>query len=324
MMDTKSKEKILVTGCAGFIGMHLSNVLAKNGYIVFGIDNINGYYDKSLKADRLNILKSNENFAFEKIDINDSVKLNDYFKIIKPDKVVNLAAQAGVRHSLIDPNSYIQSNVVGFMNVLEACRHTKVKGLIYASSSSVYGGNSLIPFSEIHNVDNPTSIYAATKKSNELMARSYNNLFGLKSTGLRFFTVYGPWGRPDMAYFIFTKRIFENKTIKLFNNGEMYRDFTYIDDIVYGIKSALKNNYDYEIFNLGNNKTEKITQMVKIIENKLSMKAKVELKPIQLGDIEKTYADIRKAKLMLDYSPKTKFENGLEKFIDWFCSYYKQ
>ena len=313
----------MVTGCAGFIGMHLSNVLVKNGYIVFGIDNINDYYDKSLKADRLNILKSNENFTFEKIDINDSVKLNDYFKIIKPDKVVNLAAQAGVRHSLIDPNSYIQSNVVGFMNILEACRYNKVKGLIYASSSSVYGSNSLIPFSEIHNVDDPASIYAATKKSNELMARSYNNLFGLKCTGLRFFTVYGPWGRPDMAYFIFTKRIFENKTINLFNNGEMYRDFTYIDDIVYGIKSALKNNYDYEIFNLGNNKAEKITQMVKIIENKLSIKAKVELKPIQLGDIEKTYADIRKAKLMLDYSPKTKFENGIEKFIDWFCSYYK-
>ena len=241
MKDKKIKEKILVTGCAGFIGMHLSNALVKNGYIVFGVDNLNNYYDKSLKLDRLNILKSNENITFEKIDIIDAVKLNDYFKIVKPDKVVNLAAQAGVRHSLIDPNSYIQSNVVGFMNILEACRHTKVKGLIYASSSSVYGGNSLIPFSEIHNVDNPTSIYAATKKSNELMARSYNNLFGLKSTGLRFFTVYGPFGRPDMAYYLFTKAIENGEEILVNNGGHMARDFTYIDDVVDGVLKLVRN-----------------------------------------------------------------------------------
>ena len=305
-MKAHLKESILVTGCAGFIGMHLSNDLLKSGHLVFGIDNINEYYDKSLKLDRLKILQSNKNFTFEKIDINDPVTLNDYFKISKPDKVVNLAAQAGVRYSIIDPNSYIQSNVVGFMNILEACRQNNVKGLIYASSSSVYGGNSLVPFSENHNVDNPTSIYAATKKANELMARSFYNLFGLRSTGLRFFTVYGPWGRPDMAYYIFTKRISENKTINVFNNGDMLRDFTYIDDIVFGIKSAIKNNYDFEIFNLGNNRAEKITEMIKIIEDKLNMEARVKLKPMQLGDIKKTYADINKAQLMLNYYPSKK------------------
>ena len=250
MIDEKSKEKILESsGCAGFIGMHLSKELIKSGHLVYGIDNMNNYYDKSLKLNRLKILESNENFKFEEIDITDALNLNNYFKIIKPDKVVNLAAQAGVRHSIIDPNSYIQSNVVGFMNILEACRNYNVKGLIYASSSSVYGGNILIPFSEKHSVENPTSIYAATKISNELMARSYYNLFGLKSTGLRFFTVYGPWGRPDMAYYIFTKKIYENKVIDVFNFGDMSRDFTYIDDIVQGLKSAVKINYDYEVFN---------------------------------------------------------------------------
>ena len=206
-MKNQYKEKILVTGCAGFIGMHLSKDLLKSGYLVFGIDNLNEYYDKSLKLNRLKILKSNENFKFEKIDINDYANLNDYFKVSKPDKVVNLAAQAGVRNSIIDPDSYVQSNVVGFMNILEACRHNKVKGLTYASSSSVYGGNSVVPFSEIHIVDNPTSIYAATKKSNELMARCYNNLFGLRSTGLRFFTVYGPWGRPDGILYFYKENL---------------------------------------------------------------------------------------------------------------------
>jgi UDP-glucuronate 4-epimerase len=321
-MENHLKEKILVTGCAGFIGMHLSNDLLKSGYLVFGIDNLNEYYDKSLKLERMKILKSNKNFTFEKIDINDAVKLNDYFNIIKPDKVVNLAAQAGVRNSIIDPNSYVQSNVVGFMNILEACRHNKVKGLIYASSSSVYGGNSFVPFSETHNVDNPTSIYAATKKSNELMARCYNNLFGLRSTGLRFFTVYGPWGRPDMAYYIFTKRISENKNINVFNNGDMYRDFTFIDDIVFGIKSAIKHNYDFEIFNLGNNKPEKITKMIKIIENKLNMKAIVKLKPMQLGDVKKTYADIKKAQVMLGYHPSKNLKSGLKDFVKWYFSYH--
>ena len=323
MKGRKSKDKILVTGCAGFIGMHLSNNLLKSGYSVFGIDNINGFYKKSLKLDRLKILKSDKNFTFEKIDINDGLKLNDYFRTCQPDKVVNLAAQAGVRNSIIDPNSYVQSNVVGFMNVLEACRHNNIKGLIYASSSSVYGGNSLVPFSENHNVDNPTSIYAATKKSNELMARCYNNLFGLRSTGLRFFTVYGPWGRPDMAYYIFTKRISENKNINLFNYGDMFRDFTFIDDIVFGIKSAIKNNYNYEIFNLGNNRPEKITKMIKIIQDELDMKAIVKLKPMQLGDVKKTYADIKKAQSMLGYNPSKDLKSGLGEFIDWYSSYHR-
>jgi UDP-glucuronate 4-epimerase len=322
-MKNTSKEKILVTGCAGFIGMHLCSSLLESGYLVLGIDNINEYYDSSLKLNRLKVLQNYEAFSFEKIDITDSIKLNNYFKINKPEKVVNLAAQAGVRNSITNPNSYIQSNVVGFMNILEACRHNDVKGLIYASSSSVYGGNNIVPFVETHKVENPTSIYAATKKSNELMARSYYNLFGLKSTGLRFFTVYGPWGRPDMAYFIFTKNISKNKPIEVFNSGDMIRDFTYVDDIIAGIKSAIINNYNSEIFNLGNNKTEKITQMIKIIENKLNIKAKVELKPMQLGDIKKTYADVNKAKLMLNYKPSTKFKNGMEIFIDWFCDYYK-
>ena len=322
MIAKKSKEKILVTGCAGFIGMHLSNDFLKSGHLVYGIDNINDYYDKSLKLDRLKILLSNKNFKFEKIDITDALNLNKYFKIIKPDKVVNLAAQAGVRYSITDPNSYIQSNVVGFMNVLEACRYYDVKGLIYASSSSVYGGNTLIPFSESHNVENPTSIYAATKLSNELMARSYYNLFGLKSTGLRFFTVYGPWGRPDMAYYLFTKKIFENEVIDVYNFGDMSRDFTYIDDIVRGIKSAVKNNYDYEVFNLGNNRAERLTSMIKIIENNLCIKAKVNLKPMQLGDIKKTYANLDKAENMLNYKPTTKFEFGMKEFINWFYQYY--
>ena len=323
MISRKSKDKILVTGCAGFIGMHLSIDLLKSGYLVFGIDNINGYYDKSLKLDRLKILRSYKNFTFDKIDINDGLKLNDYFKICQPDKVVNLAAQAGVRNSIVDPNSYVQSNVVGFMNVLEACRHNNIKGLIYASSSSVYGGNSLVPFSENHNVDNPTSIYAVTKKSNELMARCYNNLFGLRSTGLRFFTVYGPWGRPDMAYYIFTKKISENKNIDVFNSGDMFRDFTYIEDIVFGIKSAIKNNYNYEIFNLGNNKPEKITKMIEIIQNKLNKKAIVKMKPMQLGDVKKTYADIKKAQAMLAYNPSKDLKSGLGEFIDWYSSYYR-
>ena len=323
MKGRKSKDKILVTGCAGFIGMHLSNDLLKSGNLVFGIDNINGYYEKSLKLDRLKILKSNKNFTFEKIDINDGLKLNDYFRICQPDIVVNLATQAGVRNSIIDPISYVQSNVVGFMNVLEVCRHNNIKGLIYASSSSVYGGNSLVPFSEDHNVDNPTSIYAATKKSNELMARCYNNLFGLRSTGLRFFTVYGPWGRPDMAYYIFTKRISENKNINLFNHGDMFRDFTFIDDIVFGIKSAIKNNYNYEIFNLGNNRPEKITKMIKIIQDELDKKAIVKLKPMQLGDVKKTYADIKKAQAMLGYNPSKDLKSGLREFIDWYSSYHR-
>ena len=321
-MENHIKEKILVTGCAGFIGMHLSKALLKQGYDVIGVDNLNDYYDKRLKNDRLMILKKYDHFNFTKLDISSKKAIESVFKSHSIDKVVNLAAQAGVRYSLENPNSYIDSNVLGFMNILECCRHYDIKGLVYASSSSVYGGNTEIPFSENHNVDKPTSIYAATKKSNELMARCYNNLFGLRSTGLRFFTVYGPWGRPDMAYYIFTKRISENKNIDVFNYGDMFRDFTFIDDIVYGINSAVKNNYDFEIFNLGNNRAEKITKMIKIIEDKLNIEARVSLKPMQLGDIKKTYADIKKAQLMLDYNPSKNLKSGLNDFIDWYSSYY--
>ena len=244
--------------------------------------------------------------------------LENVFKMHNPNKVVNLAAQAGVRYSLINPHSYMESNILGFMNILECCRHYDVEGLVYASSSSVYGGNKKIPFSELDNVDSPVSIYAASKKANELMAHSYNHLFGIRSTGLRFFTVYGPWGRPDMAMYIFANKILKNEPIEVFNNGQMKRDFTFIDDIVDGIVSSIKKNYNKEIFNLGNNKSEDLMDIVSMIEKKIGKKAKVLFKPMQLGDVEKTYADIESAKQKLGYSPKTDVQEGIDKFIDWF------
>ena len=320
-MVNEEKEKILVTGCAGFIGMSLSKKMLEQKYNVLGIDNLNDYYSVELKKERLKVLKKYNSFDYLNVDLINKKLLEEIFEKNSIDKVVNLAAQAGVRYSLENPNSYVESNILGFMNILECCRNYGVKGLIYASSSSVYGGNTLVPFSETHDIVNPTSIYAATKISNELMARSYYNLFGLKSTGLRFFTVYGPWGRPDMAYYIFTKKIFENKKIEVFNFGNNSRDFTYIDDIVQGITSAIKNNYNCEVFNLGNNDTIKVTKMIKIIEEKLNLRAKIKLKPMQMGDIKKTYADITKAKRMLDYKPITKLKSGMEEFINWFCSY---
>ena len=254
-MSNQVKEKILVTGCAGFIGMHLSRALLELGYDVIGVDNLNHYYDFKLKNNRLMELKKYDNFIFSKVDLQDKEALDNIFKSYSIDKVVNLAAQAGVRYSLQNPTSYMESNVLGFMNVLESCRYHKIKGLVYASSSSVYGGNSKIPFSVNHNVDSPLSIYAVSKKTNELMAYSYNHLFGIRSTGLRFFTVYGPWGRPDMAMYIFTEKILKGEPIKVYNYGEMHRDFTYIDDIIDGIISSIKKNYDCEIFNLGNSKS---------------------------------------------------------------------
>ncbi len=315
------KEKILVTGCAGFIGMHLSRVLLELGHDVVGVDNLNHYYDAKLKNDRLLILKKFDNFNFAKLDISNEKDLENVFMKNRIDKVVNLAAQAGVRYSLENPSSYIESNVLGFMNILECCRRYNIKGLVYASSSSVYGGNKKIPFSELDRVDNPISIYASTKKSNELMAYSYNHLFKLNSTGLRFFTVYGPWGRPDMAMYIFVKKIIENKPIQLFNYGEMKRDFTFIDDIIGGIVSSINYNYKYEIFNLGNSKSENLMDVVSIIENKLGKKAIIELQKIQPGDVEKTYADIENARRKIEYSPKTNIEVGLGKFIDWYLEY---
>ena len=269
-MEHKNKEKVLITGCAGFIGMHLSKALLVDGLEVYGIDNLNDYYEVSLKKNRLNVLKEYNGFTFCKADIIDYETLKKIFEKFKPSKVVNLAAQAGVRYSLVNPHSYIQSNVLGFLNILECCRYFNVQGLIYASSSSVYGGNELVPFSENDLVDSPISIYAASKKSNELMAYTYNSLYDIRSTGLRFFTVYGPWGRPDMAMYIFTKKILNNEPIDVFNYGDMQRDFTYIEDIVNGVRLALNKNYKCEIFNLGNNRVENLKRVISHIEKELN------------------------------------------------------
>tara|TARA_B100001093_G_scaffold503156_1_gene557147 strand:+ start:767 stop:1735 length:969 start_codon:yes stop_codon:yes gene_type:complete len=322
-MNNKNKEKILVTGCAGFIGMHLCKRLLDLGYDVLGIDNLNDYYDVTLKLKRLSIIQSYDSFTFIKLDISEKNSLENLFKNYSPSKVVNLAAQAGVRYSLENPNSYIRSNILGFMNILECCRHYKVKGLIYASSSSVYGGNKKTPFSEHDNVDSPISIYAASKKANELMAFSYNHLFGLRSTGLRFFTAYGPWGRPDMAIYIFTSKLLNNKPIKVFNNGQMSRDFTFIDDIIDGILSSITKNYNCEVFNLGNNKSEDLMDVVSIIEKNLGKKASIQFMPMQLGDVKKTHADIEKSKMKLDFEPKINLEDGISRFLEWYIEYLK-
>ena len=322
-MKEKIKEKILVTGCAGFIGMSLCRKLLDLDYDVIGIDNLNDYYDVNLKLKRLSLLKKYKLFSFKKVDISDLVALESLFNNYSPDKVVNLAAQAGVRHSLVNPHSYVQSNVSGFMNILECCRHSGVEGLIYASSSSVYGGNKKTLLSESDNVDLPISIYAASKKANELMAFSYNHLFGLRSTALRFFTVYGPWGRPDMAMYIFASKIIKNEPIQVFNNGDMKRDFTYIDDIVDGIIASVKNNYNYEIFNLGNNRSESIMSVVSILEKKIGKKAIIKFKPMQQGDVKNTCADIDKSKSMLDYRPKINIDDGIKTFLDWYSEYLK-
>jgi UDP-glucuronate 4-epimerase len=320
-MKKINKDKILVTGCAGFIGMHLCKKLFEFGYNVVGLDNLNDYYDKNLKLQRLSLLSSSQSFNFINADITIMKDLEDAFKKHRPKKVVNLAAQAGVRYSLINPQSYMESNIIGFMNILECCRHYDVGGLIYASSSSVYGGNKKTPFSESDNVDSPISIYAASKKSNELMAYSYNHLFNLKSTGLRFFTVYGPWGRPDMAMYIFAKKILNNEPIQVFNYGKMKRDFTYIDDIINGIISAIKHNYNYEVFNLGNSKSIELMDVVSIIEKKLGKKAIIEFEDMQLGDVENTFASIDKAKNKIGYMPKTGIEYGINEFLEWYINY---
>ena len=320
-MKENIKEKILVTGCAGFIGMHLCKSLLNDGFEVCGIDNMNSYYDKSLKIDRIKILKVFSNFFFEEVDLNNLEAIKIIFESFKPDKVVNLAAQAGVQYSLINPSAYIKSNVSGFLNILECCKDYNVKGLIYASSSSVYGSNKKVPFSELDNVDSPISIYAATKKSNELMAGVYNHLYNLNSTGLRFFTVYGEWGRPDMAYYSFTKKILNNEQIEVYNYGKVERDFTYIDDIIFGIKASIEKNFSYEIFNLGNSKKEKVLDLIKVIENNLDKKANIVLKPLKSGDVKSTNADITKSSKMLGYNPKTNIDTGLGKFIKWYIDY---
>ena len=315
--------KILITGAAGFIGYHLCRSLLKEGHQILGVDNLNNYYSQNLKLARLELLRSNKNFSFEKADIANMESISSIFKKFKPKKVVNLAAQAGVRYSLQNPQAYINTNILGFVNIIELSRQNEVEGFIYASSSSVYGSNKKAPFLETDKTDKPVSVYGASKKSNELLASTYHNLYGLKTTGLRYFTVYGPWGRPDMAYFIFTKKILSNETISVFNNGRMKRDFTFIDDIIFGTKSAIEKNYNCEIFNLGNNKNEKLMEMIKIIEKETGVDAIIKFLPIQPGDVKETFSDINKSTKMLGFIPKVSISKGIPKFIEWYKRYYK-
>ena len=313
--------KILVTGAAGFIGFHLSKSLLEDGYEVLGIDNLNDYYDPKLKHARLDIIRKYPNFRFQKVDIADRESVAKVFVDFAPNKVVNLAAQAGVRYSLKNPYAYMDSNLVGFLNIIELCRHNDVEGLIYASSSSVYGSNKKIPFSVEDRVDNPISLYAATKKANELIAHSYSHLYGLHTTGLRFFTVYGPWGRPDMAMYIFADKISKGEPIQVFNNGNMKRDFTYIDDIVAGIRASIDKNYQCEVFNLGNHRSEDLMHMVRLIELNIGKKAIIDFQPMQPGDVPESYADIEKSTDKLGFSPQVSIKDGVRYFLKWFNDY---
>jgi UDP-glucuronate 4-epimerase len=331
--------KILITGVAGFIGFHLANSLIKKKYNIIGIDNLNSYYDVKLKKARLDKLL-NSSMPFTKLDLSDEIKTKNFFNSEKPDYVIHLAAQAGVRYSLKDPQSYISSNISGFLNVLEGCRHQNIKHLIYASSSSVYGQNSESPFHEDQNVDFPENLYAASKKSNELMAYSYANLFNIPCTGLRFFTVYGPWGRPDMAYFKFVKNIIEDKPIEVYGHGDMYRDFTYIDDIIDGIIKLLEKSFSqilldkkqeqknkkkvpWQIFNIGNSEMVSLENFIEVIENSIGKKANKKYMDMELGDMRKTSANIEKLKSFVDFKPKTSISEGLPVFIKWYKEFYK-
>lgn len=333
--------KILVTGAAGFIGAHLSKELVKKGAEVVGLDNLNDYYDPRLKVDRMQSLAAGERFTHINMDIADRKAMEALFVENKFDAVVNLAAQAGVRYSLINPHSYVDTNLVGFVNLLEGCRHSGVKHFVYASSSSVYGANTKMPFSVHDNVDHPVSLYAASKKANELMAHTYSHLFNLPTTGLRFFTVYGPWGRPDMALFLFTKAILEGKPIDVFNHGNMERDFTYIDDIVEGVvrvvyQRAEKNvawsgDYPdpatsycpYKVYNIGNNNKEKLLRYIEVLEEVLGKKAEKNFMDMQPGDVAATFADVEDLVRDFDYKPATTLEYGITKFVDWYRNYYK-
>jgi UDP-glucuronate 4-epimerase len=317
-------NRILVTGAAGFIGYHLCESLLADGHQVVGLDNLNDYYAVSLKEARLARLKERKGFSFTKGDLADRPALETLFLRHKPHQVVNLAAQAGVRYSVTHPHVYMDSNMVGFLNLLECCRHTPgVQGLIYASSSSVYGGNTKIPFSVEDAVDKPISLYAATKKANELMAHCYSHLYGMHTTGLRFFTVYGPWGRPDMALFLFTKAILAGEAIRVFNHGDMKRDFTFIDDIVAGIRASIDRNHKCEVFNLGNHKSEKLTDFIDLIEGHLGRKADRILEPMQPGDVPASFADIEHSRQGLGYEPTTDIDEGIRRFLDWYLDYYQ-
>ncbi|MBM1106777.1 NAD-dependent epimerase [Aurantibacter crassamenti] len=336
--------KILVTGAAGFIGHHLCNALLKRNIEVVGLDNINDYYDVNLKYDRLKELGISKNdasqwniktsssihgakFSFVRMRLEDRAELPKLFKDENIIAVCNLAAQAGVRYSLENPESYIDSNIVGFLNLLECCRHNKVEHLVYASSSSVYGLNEKVPFSTEDSVDNPISIYAASKKSNELMAHTYSHLFGMPTTGLRFFTVYGPWGRPDMALFLFTDAILNERPIKVFNHGEMERDFTYVDDIVEGVVRVLtkstKNRDLYKVYNIGNNNSVKLADFIEAIEVETGKTAEKEMLPMQPGDVKRTWADVDSLIRDYDYQPNTAIKDGVGEFVRWYKNYYK-
>ena len=318
----ENNQTILITGAAGFIGFHLSRKLLEMGENVVGVDNLNSYYDVSLKKGRLEILKSYKHFSFYKEDIHNFSALSMVFEQSRPDIICNLAAQAGVRHSLKDPFSYQKSNLDGFLNLLELARKSKVKNFVYASSSSVYGKNKKIPFSVNDRVDTPISLYAATKKANELMAHAYSHLFQIPCTGLRFFTVYGPWGRPDMALFLFADAILNKRSINVFNYGNMKRDFTYIDDIIDGTIAALKRPAPYEIFNLGNSKSVKLLDFIRILEEELGQKADKKKMAMQPGDVSETAADIQSSREQLGFNPKTPIEEGIRKFTRWYREYY--
>lgn len=340
-MKNADRKKILVTGAAGFIGSSLSRRLLERGDAIVGIDNMNDYYDVALKEGRLAPLLDMPGFTFVKLDISDKSGMENLFAAEKFDAVMNLAAQAGVRYSLINPHSYIESNLVGFTNILEGCRHSGVRHLVYASSSSVYGANTAMPFSVHHNVDHPVSLYAATKKANELMAHTYSHLYKIPTTGLRFFTVYGPWGRPDMALFLFTKAILEGRPIDVFNYGRMQRDFTYIDDIVEGVVRVIDRipqpnpewsgaNPDsatsyapYRLYNIGNNKPVELLHFIEVLEECLGKKAEKNLLSLQPGDVPATYADIDDLMQDVGFRPNTPIVEGIGKFVQWYREYYR-
>jgi UDP-glucuronate 4-epimerase len=332
--------KILVTGAAGFIGMQSALRLLERGDEVIGVDNLNDYYEVSLKMDRLAILKHNVGFSFHQIDVADRQAMETLFSAARPDRVIHLAAQAGVRYSLTNPHAYVDANLQGFINILECCRHGQIDHLVYASSSSVYGGNKLMPFNEHHNVDHPVSLYAATKKANELMAHTYSHLYRLPTTGLRFFTVYGPWGRPDMALMLFTKAMLAGEAIDVFNNGEMTRDFTYVDDIVEGVirvvdKPAIANiEFDalhpdpatsdapYRLFNIGNGNPTPLMDYIRALEAALGLTAKMNMLPMQPGDVQATSADTHELGKWVGFQPNTPVEIGVKKFVEWYLGYY--
>ena len=319
------RSPVLVTGAAGFIGFHVSKRLLDEGRTVVGLDNLNDYYDPSLKQARLGLLNSSSGFRFEKADIEDEAAIHELFERERPFEVVHLAAQAGVRYSLENPLAYARTNVVGFLNILEACRSYPVKHLIAASSSSVYGSNEKLPYSESDNVDHPVSLYAATKKADELMAHVYSHLFGVPITCLRFFTVYGPWGRPDMAYFSFTKAIVEGRPIEVFNEGKLKRDFTYIDDIVEGVLRVMARRPDtapFAVYNIGNHEPVELMRFIETLEELIGKRAQKKMLPMQPGDVFETYADIDRISEETGFKPTTSLKDGLRKFVDWYRDYY--